>query len=85
MTYQEIVNTVKNFLVEEFEVEEDKILNEASLKDTLDLDSLDYIDLIVAVEEHFSFKMKPEDFIPLQQVQDFYHFIAQQLEVPTSA
>lgn len=85
MTYQEIVTTVKHFLVEEFEVEEEKILDDASLKDTLDLDSLDYIDLIVAVEEHFNFKMKPEDFIPLKLVQDFYHFIAQQLEVALPA
>ena len=34
----------------------------AKLKETLDLDSLDYIDLAVVIENNFGFKVKPEDF-----------------------
>ena len=47
MTHEEIIKITNAFLVEEFEVEEDKISAEGNLKETLDLDSLDYVDLVV--------------------------------------
>ena len=47
MTQDEIIKTVNNFLVEEFEVDEAKITPDANLRETLELDSLDYVDLVV--------------------------------------
>ncbi len=85
MTYHDIVEKVNDFLVEDFEVEESKLQIDASLNETLDLDSLDYIDLIVAIEENFGFKMKPEDFTTMVIIQDFYNYIAQRLEVAIPA
>lgn len=81
MTYQDIIEKVNNFLIEDFEVEESKLKIDASLNETLDLDSLDYIDLIVAIEENFGFKMKPEDFTNMVIIQDFYNYIAERLEI----
>lgn len=81
MNYQEIVDKINNFLVEDFEVEEASIIPEGGLKETLDLDSLDYIDLIVAIENNFGFKIKPEDFQTMATVKDFYNFVAQKLDV----
>jgi len=46
-----------------------------NIRKTLDLDSLDYIDLVVVVENNFSFKVKPEDFIHIISFQDFYTYI----------
>ena len=63
MTKKEIIEKINEFLVEEFEVDAEKISPEANLKETLGLDSLDYIDLVVVIESNFSFKVKPEDFI----------------------
>ena len=48
-----IIEKVKAFLIEEFEVEEEKIIPEANMKEALELDSLDYIDLVVAIENNF--------------------------------
>ena len=79
MDKEEIIKTVKGFLVEEFEVEEDLIEPEANLKDTLDLDSLDYVDLVVIIESHFGFKVTGEDFTDIHTFQDFYNFISKRL------
>ena len=62
MKNTEIIEKINEFLIEEFEVEPAKILPGANLKDTLELDSLDYIDLVVVIESNLGFKVKPEDF-----------------------
>ena len=75
MKNNEIIRIVNAFLVEEFEVDENKIRPEANLKATLELDSLDYIDLVVVIESNFGFKVKPEDFVPISSFQDFYEYV----------
>lgn len=72
-------------MVEDFEVEESAIRPEASLKETLDLDSLDYIDLVVAIEQNFGFKVKPEDFQQMHTIQDFYDYILNRMHVQANA
>lgn len=75
MTNTEIISKIHEFLSEEFEVEADKLIPEANLKETLGLDSLDYIDLVVVIESNFSFKVKPEDFVGIVTLQDFCNYI----------
>jgi acyl carrier protein len=75
MSNEEIVGKINGFLVEEFEVEPSKITPEANLKEVLELDSLDYIDLVVVIENNFAFKVKPEDFTGINTFQDFYNYI----------
>ena len=70
----EIIEKTNTFLVEEFEVDAAKISPEANLKETLELDSLDYIDLVVVIESNFGFKVKPEDFSGITSFQDFYDY-----------
>ena len=74
-TKEEIIDRINDFLVEEFEVEPDKIQPDANLKETLNLDSLDYVDLVVVIESNFGFKVKGEDFINIKTFQDFYNYI----------
>ncbi len=74
MTEVEIIKTINGFLVDEFEVEESKISPEANLRDTLELDSLDYVDLVVVIESNFGFKVKAEDFTSIITFQDFYNY-----------
>ena len=57
MNKEEIVKKINDFLVDEFEVDQDDIQPEANLKDTLGLDSLDYVDLVVSVESNFGVKL----------------------------
>ena len=74
MTNEEIIEKINEFMVDEFEVDAATIAPEASLKETLDLDSLDYVDLVVVIESTFGFKVKGEDFINIKTVQDFYNY-----------
>ena len=78
---KEIVLQINNFLAEEFEVSPEKITPEASLKETLDLDSLDYIDLVVVIENNFSFKVKPGDFVKISTFNDFYDYIISRVNI----
>ncbi len=75
MEKTEIIEKINGFLVEEFEVEAEKITPEANLRDTLELDSLDYIDLVVVIESNFGFKVKPEDFTTITTFQNFYDYV----------
>jgi len=80
-SYDEIVLKINNFLAEEFEVDPERIIPGADLKETLDLDSLDYIDLVVVIESNFSFKVKPGDFLHITTFSDFYDYIISRVNV----
>lgn len=80
MNKQEIISRINAFMVEDFEVDEQAITPEANLKATLDLDSLDYIDLVVAIEQNFGFKVKPEDFQHMHTIRDFYDYVSTRLD-----
>jgi len=75
MTNKEIIDKIHQFLSEEFEVEPEKLVPEANLKETLGLDSLDYIDLVVVIESNFAFKVKPEDFVGIVSLEDFCNYV----------
>ncbi len=75
MENQEIISKVNDFLIDEFELEEDQLIPSASLKETLEIDSLDYVDLVVIIEKNFGFKVKGEDFASIKSLQDFYDYI----------
>lgn len=75
MDKSEIIEKINGFLVEEFEVEAEKITPDANLRETLELDSLDYIDLVVVIESNFGFKVKPEDFTTITTFQNFYDYV----------
>lgn len=76
MDKHSIIEKINGFLIEEFEVDQDKINPEANLRETLGLDSLDYIDLVVVIEHNFGFKVKPEDFAAISTFQNFYDYVA---------
>ena len=80
-SYEEIALQINSFLAEEFEVDPDKIVPEANLRETLDLDSLDYIDLVVVIENNFSFKVKPGDFANITTFSDFYDYIISRINL----
>ena len=60
MERSEIEEKVRNFLIEDLEIDEDKIADDARLKDDMGIDSLDFVDIVVIVEKTFGFKIKPE-------------------------
>ncbi|MDR2222696.1 MAG: phosphopantetheine-binding protein [Flavobacteriaceae bacterium] len=80
MNHEEILEKINQILIEEFEVDEDVIANENNLKESLDLDSLDYVDLVVLIESNFGVKLVEADFTNIVTFQDFYTLIEQKIE-----
>lgn len=72
MTLEEIMEKATVVLAEEFEVEESAIIPEASLKETLGLDSLDLVDVVVLVEQHFGVTLVGPDFVGVKTFGDFF-------------
>ena len=66
MERKEIESKVRDFLIEDLEVDEEKIVPEARLKDDVGIDSLDFVDIVVIVEKNFGFKRSEEHTTELQ-------------------
>ena len=79
MSLEEVIEETRDFLSEEFEVDRDLILPENSLKDTLDLDSLDYVDLVVLIDENLNIKLTGDDFKGIETFGDFYQLVGKKL------
>jgi len=75
MERKEIASLVNDFLIEEMEIDAEKIQGKARLKEDLGLDSLDFVDIVVIVEKTFGFKIKPEEMANVLTVNDFYNYI----------
>lgn len=80
MERSEIIEIINGFLVDEFEVDPDDIILEENLHETLDLDSLDYVDLVVVIQNNFGFKLSAEDFKGVDTFEDFYNMIETHLK-----
>ena len=58
MERKEIEEKVREFLIDEFEIDETKISPDARLKEDIGIDSLDYVDIVVIVSKVFGFKIQ---------------------------
>lgn len=70
-----IEETVRKFLLEDLEIDEDKVFPEAKLKEDMGIDSLDYVDIVVLVERNFGFKIKPEEMAEVKTMAQFVEYI----------
>lgn len=75
MTKEEIVERAKEVLAEEFEIEKSAITPDASLKNTLGLDSLDLVDVVVLVQQNFGVQLAGPDFAGIVTFEDFYNLL----------
>ena len=76
MDLKQIEEKVRCFLVEDLEIDEEKIAPNALLKEDLGIDSLDFVDIVVIVEKAFGFKIKPEDMKEVKTFSQFCEYIA---------
>lgn len=59
-------------------VEEDIIKEETSLKEDLDADSLDFVELVMNIEENFGVSIDGEDTAKIKTVQDILDYLKAQ-------
>ncbi len=75
MTKEEIIKKVDAFLIDEFEIDENQITPTANLKDDLEIESLDFVDIVVIIEKDFGFKVNSEEMVDIRTLQDLYDYI----------
>ncbi len=76
MNKEAIRRTVDQVLAEEFELDRAEIRPDANLYDDLGLDSLDSVDMVVALEKAFSTKLTDEEAVKkVRTVDDLYRLI----------
>lgn len=79
MTEQEIIERINKILTTEFEINPDDLTPESTLYERLGLDSLDSVDLVVALEKEFSFKINraadEEKIRDMRVIKDIYDFV----------
>ena len=80
MVKSQIAEKLNAILIDEFEVDPSVISEEKNIKEFLDLDSLDYVDLVVIIESNFGVKLIKEDFQNMITFEDFYAIVEQKLE-----
>ena len=72
---EEIFNEVKDIIVEQLGVEADKVTMEASFIDDLGADSLDLVELILALEEKYDTEIADEVAEKMVTVKDVVEYI----------
>jgi acyl carrier protein len=75
MQNEEIIKRINQLLIEEIEIDEAQISPAADLKKDLGIDSLDFVDLFVIIENNFGFKMKAEEMSDIKKLDDFYNYV----------
>ena len=79
MTREEIIAQVNSLLEEEFEVEQSEFAPDANLKETLNLDSINLVDLIALVQMTYKITIPVEDLKKIQTFENLYDYIEQHL------
>jgi acyl carrier protein len=68
---------IKEIVAEQLGVEESQVTNEASFMDDLGADSLDTVELVMALEEEFDIEISDENAEKIQTVQDAIDYITE--------
>jgi acyl carrier protein len=77
MTEQEIIDKTNKVFEESFEIENERLVPDANIFVDLGLDSLDVVDLIVALQSSFGVKIRNEEKVrDIRTLQDLYQFIS---------
>lgn len=77
MIRDKVIGKVHEIFIEGFEVDEELLKGEAKLGDDLGLDSLDGVDLVVALEREFGCQVPEDTARSMVCLQDIYDYVDQ--------
>lgn len=75
-----VFDKVKKIIVDQLDVEEDKVTEAASITDDLGADSLDIVDLVMSFEEEFDIEIPDDQVEKIKTVGDIVKFIEEKVE-----
>jgi acyl carrier protein len=77
MTEQDVVRMTNEVFTDSFEIAKDKLLPEANIFNDLGLDSLDIVDLVVALQKKFGVTIRSDERVRnIRSLGDIYQFIS---------
>lgn len=76
MSKDEIFEKVKSIVAEQLSVEGDKVVADANFQNDLNADSLDVVEMVMALEEEFDVEIPDEAAEDIKTVQDAVDYIA---------
>ena len=80
MTSEEIFKTMQDLIAEQFAVNADDVTMNSSFEDDLSADSVDLVELVMAMEEEFEIDETPEeDLLTLKTVGDCVRYLTAKL------
>ncbi len=79
MQKDDIIEIVNEFLIDEFEIEQESLNPDAKLVDDLGIESLDFVDIVVIIENKFGFKVKREEMVDVRTLDDMYKYIEERV------
>lgn len=77
MDLNDVISRVDQILIDEFELDEAQVVPAAVLREDLDLDSLDALDLIVLLEKEFQVTVNEDELLTLTTVSDVHEYVRQ--------
>jgi acyl carrier protein len=80
MERKEIEEKVKAFLIDDLEIEEDKVFPESRLKEDMEIDSLDYVDIVAVVLSTFGVKVNIEKMKGVKTLSQFIDYLETELK-----
>ena len=80
MSSEEIFEKIKNIIVEQLQVAETAVTEDASFIDDLGADSLDLVELIMALEEEFGIEIPDSDAEKVVSVGDVVNYIKENVK-----
>ena len=75
-----VFDKVKSIIVDQLDVDEDKVTEAASITEDLGADSLDVVDLVMSCEEEFGIEIPDEQVEKIKTVGDIVNFIEENTE-----
>jgi acyl carrier protein len=76
MTDQEVIEAVNQVFVESFEISPEKLVPEATIFGDLGIDSLDLVDLVVALQKRFGVQVRNDERVRnVRTLQDLYDYL----------
>lgn len=75
-----VLERVKEIIAEQFNIDKEEITRDTSFKDTLNADSLDLVELVMALEDEFDLEVEDEDMESIKTVGDVVENIENALD-----
>jgi acyl carrier protein len=75
-----VLERVKKIVIDQLGVDEDQVTPDASITDDLGADSLDRVELVMAIEQEFDIEISDEQAEKIETIQDAVNFVQEQVE-----